>query len=152
MPAPTTSRPAPRSVRSGPNPVGLALGAVLRGVVAFWLAVAHGIGAVLVMDGLHPVGIFTERDVLRRIVAAGNSPEDTLLRDVMTRDLVFCSLDDEVDAVADIMRSKRIRHVPVLDAEGFVVGMVSIGDINAFRLASFEVALHQIESYVYSRN
>jgi CBS domain-containing protein len=113
---------------------------------------AHGIGAVLVMDGLHPVGIFTERDVLRRIVAAGNSPEDTLLRDVMTRDLVFCSLDDEVDAVADIMRSKRIRHVPVLDAEGFVVGMVSIGDINAFRLASFEVALHQIESYVYSRN
>ena len=42
----TTSRPAPRSVRSGPNPVGLALGAVLRGVVAFWLAVAHGIGAV----------------------------------------------------------------------------------------------------------
>jgi CBS domain-containing protein len=103
---------------------------------------AHGIGAVLVMDGLHPVGI----------VAAGNSPEDTLLRDVMTRDLVFCSLDDEVDAVADIMRSKRIRHVPVLDAEGFVVGMVSIGDINAFRLASFEVALHQIESYVYSRN
>lgn len=112
----------------------------------------HGIGAVVVMDGLYPVGIFTERDVLRRVVAARQNPEDTLLRDVMTRDLVYCSLDDAVDDVAETMRSRRIRHLPVLDSEGYVVGLVSIGDVNAFRSASYEFALHQIESYVFSRN
>ena len=113
---------------------------------------SHGIGAVLVMDGLRPVGIFTERDVLRRIVAAGKRPEETLLREVMTEDPVCCSVEDDVDCVAETMRSRRIRHLPVIDVEGYVVGMISIGDINAFRSASYEMALHQIESYVYSRN
>lgn len=112
----------------------------------------HGIGAVLVMDGLHAVGIFTERDVLRRVVAACRGPDETLLRDVMTTDLVCCGVDDAVDDVADAMRERRIRHVPVIDIEGYVVGMVSIGDINAFRSAEYQMALHQIESYVYSRN
>lgn len=113
---------------------------------------AHGIGSVLVMEGMRPVGIFTERDVLRRIVATCCRPEETLLRDVMTTDLVCCSVEDAVDHVADTMRSQRIRHLPVIDAEGYVVGMVSIGDINAFRSAEVQMALHQIESYVYSRN
>jgi CBS-domain-containing membrane protein len=49
------------------------------------------------------------------------------------------------------MRSRRIRHVPVVDTEGFVVGLVSIGDMNAWRYSRCEVALHQVEDYVWRR-
>lgn len=109
------------------------------------------VGAVLVMEGIRLVGIFTERDVLRRVVGAGLPPDQTRVTDVMTPGLVCCSPETCVDDVAELMRSRRIRHVPVVDAEGFVVGLVSIGDMNAWRYSRCEVALHQVEDYVWRR-
>lgn len=109
------------------------------------------VGSVLVMEGLRLVGIFTERDVLRRVVSAGLPPERTRVTDVMTTDLVCCPPTARIDDVAEVMRSRRIRHVPVVDAEGFVVGLVSIGDVNACRYSRCEVALHQVEDYVWRR-
>jgi CBS domain-containing protein len=111
----------------------------------------HRTGSVLVMSGGRLVGIFTERDVLRRIVADRRSPEATPVREVMTDDVVCCGLDATVDEVADVMRFRRIRHVPVVDADGSVVGLVSIGDINAHRVCNCEVALHQVEDYIHRR-
>jgi CBS domain-containing protein len=109
------------------------------------------VGAVLVMEGIRLVGIFTERDVLRRVVGAGLPPDQTRVTDVMTPGLVCCSPETCVDDVAELMRSRRIRHVPVVDTEGFVVGLVSIGDMNAWRYSRCEVALHQVEDYVWRR-
>jgi len=109
------------------------------------------VGSVLVMAGRRLVGIFTERDVLRRVVGGGLSPERTLVGDVMTTDLVCCSPETCIDDVAELMRSRRIRHVPIIDAEGFVAGLVSIGDMNAWRYSRCEVALHQVEDYVWRR-
>lgn len=111
----------------------------------------HGTGSVLVMNGRRLVGIFTERDVLRRIVAAGRSPEVTPVHEVMTRDVVCCSPDATVDDVAEVMRFRRIRHVPVVAADGTVAGLVSIGDINAHRVSNCETALHQVEDYIHRR-
>ncbi|NCA11541.1 CBS domain-containing protein [bacterium] len=109
------------------------------------------VGSVLVMDGDRLVGIFTERDVLRRVVGARLPPERTAVADVMTRAVISCPPDAPIDDVAELMRSRRIRHVPIIDAEGFVVGLVSIGDVNACRFSRCETTLHQVEDYLWRR-
>ncbi len=111
----------------------------------------EGVGSVLVMDGRRLVGIFTERDVLRRVVGEHRAPERTLVADVMTSDVVCCPPEASFDVLAELMRRRRIRHVPVVDAAGAVVGLVSIGDVNACRFSRCEVALHQVEDYVWRR-
>ena len=109
------------------------------------------IGALLVMHDGRLVGMFTERDVLQRVVGELRSPAFTPVRDVMTEHVVCCSLGTAVEEVSDLMRRRRIRHVPVVDGDGSVVGLVSIGDVNACRVTSCEVALHQVEDYIYRR-
>jgi CBS domain-containing protein len=111
----------------------------------------HGIGSVLVTAGGRLDGIFTERDVLRRVVAEGRSPDSTLVEDVMTRDVLCCSPDATVEEVADLMRRRRVRHVPVVDANGIVVGLVSIGDLNAQRFAACATELVQVRDYIMGR-
>jgi len=108
-------------------------------------------GSVLVMDGSRLVGIFTERDVLRRVVAARRPAETTSVGEVMTADVICCGPSAAVDELGELMRRRRIRHVPVVDDEGVVVGLVSIGDINAHRFNHCEMALHQVEDYIYRR-
>jgi signal-transduction protein with cAMP-binding, CBS, and nucleotidyltransferase domain len=90
------------------------------------------IGALLVMHGPRLVGIFTERDVLRRVVADSRNPETTLVAEVMTDNLICCEPDTPVDDVS-------------------VEGLVSIGDINAHRFNHTEAALHQVEDYIHRR-
>ncbi|NDC62915.1 MAG: CBS domain-containing protein [Planctomycetia bacterium] len=108
-------------------------------------------GSVLVMHAGRVAGIFTERDVLRRVVAAGRSPEATPVREVMTVDVVCCSPATAVEDLGELMRRRRIRHVPVVDDDGLVVGLVSMGDVNAHRFNHCEIALHQVEDYILNR-
>jgi CBS domain-containing protein len=118
---------------------------------ATWLMNEHSIGSLLVTSSDTLVGIFTERDVLRRVVAEGRSPEETLISDVMTREVTCCSPETPVEEVADLMRRRRVRHVPVLDHDGRIVGMVSIGDINAHRFATCATELVQVQAYIMGR-
>jgi CBS domain-containing protein len=111
----------------------------------------HGIGSLLVLDGSRLVGIFTERDVLRRVVAEGRSPDVTSVGQVMTSDVICCVADDSVDAVADVMRVRRVRHVPVIGADDRIVGLVSIGDVNAHRFTACAVELVQVRDYILGR-
>lgn len=111
----------------------------------------HGIGALVVLDGRRLTGIFTERDVLRRVVAEGRPPDTTRVVEVMTREVLCCTTGTDVEEIAELMRCRRVRHVPVLDAAGAVVGMVSIGDVNAVRFAACETALHQVQEYILHR-
>ena len=87
------------------------------------------IGSVLVIDRNRLVGIFTERDVMRRIVAEERSAADTTLDEVMTRKVAFAAPHTRLDEIRALMRRKRIRHLPVLHRKR-VVGMISIGDLN----------------------
>ena len=109
------------------------------------------IGSLLVMHAGRLVGIFTERDVLRRVVAEMRSPAFTAVGDVMTDDVLCCSPDTPVDEVGDLIHRRRVRHVPVVDEDGAVVGLVSIGDLNAHRFNTCAVALHQVEDYIHRR-
>lgn len=111
----------------------------------------HSIGSLLVTAGSRLVGIFTERDVLRRVVAEGRSPDSTTVGEVMTRDVVCCPPEAAVEDVAELMRCRRVRHVPVVDQEEAVVGLVSIGDINAHRFAACATELLQVRDYILGR-
>lgn len=86
-------------------------------------------GSLLVMDGSRLVGIVTERDVLRTI-GEGHDPKAVSLRDVMTSDVVTVKSDLSVREAAQIMFDKWFRHLPVVDNDGNVVGIVSLRDLN----------------------
>jgi len=111
----------------------------------------HRVGALVVMDGQRIVGIFTERDVLRRVVAQELPPSAVPVRDVMTRDIICCSPDTPLDEAASIMRDRRIRHLPVVDDSGQLVGFISIGDLNAYHAASQQARIRFLRDYLYGR-
>jgi CBS domain-containing protein len=113
---------------------------------------AHSIGAVVVTDERgHVDGIFTERDVLRRVVGKQRDAESTTVAQVMTTEVVCCSAKMEVEDVRALMTQRRIRHLPVVDDDGKLVGLVSIGDINAHFANSHEVQLQHLREYISGR-
>lgn len=139
-------------VHAKPRPGVVAIGPAASVREATLLMNEHGIGSLLVTDDRRLVGIFTERDVLRRVVAESRSPDETPVAEVMTRDVLCCGPATGIDEVAELMRRRRVRHVPVVDADDAVVGLVSIGDVNAHRFACCETALHQVQDYILRRS
>lgn len=107
----------------------------------------HGIGAVLVKNGDVPVGIFTERDVLVRIVDAGRDPGRTLVDEVMTKSIVTISADRRVVDALRLMTERRVRHLPVIDSDR-LIGLVSIGDLTKSLTRDLEEEVEQLEEYI----
>ena len=107
----------------------------------------HHIGSVLVMDTDEPVGIFSERDVLVRVVAAHRDPRQTLVRDVMTTRLFTTSPDEPVLSVMQLMTERRFRHLPVVD-DGVLVGLISIGDITKATQRNLQQEVRELSSYI----
>lgn len=88
----------------------------------------HKIGAIAVLDAGKLVGIFSERDVLTRIVADGRNPDDTLVDSVMTKDIFVAAPTDNINEALQKMRDCNCRHLPVVKG-GTLVGMISIRDL-----------------------
>lgn len=107
----------------------------------------HRIGALVVIDDRQLVGIITERDVLTRVVAAQRSPALTFVSQVMTENVFTCTAETPLCDLRKVMRERRIRHVPVMDA-GRVTGMVSIGDLNAADIETLTTTISQLEAYI----
>lgn len=110
-----------------------------------------GIGAVVVTSQNRMVGIFTERDVLRRVVASQRSPADTLVAEVMTVEVLCCEPTISVEEAREIMMHRRIRHLPVVDDNGAAIGMISIGDLNAHQVHEQEQQIGNLHEYIYGR-
>ena len=109
----------------------------------------EGIGGLLVLDPAgEPVGIFTERDVLRRVVAPGRDPAATRVGEVMSAPVTTGPPDLTVDECAALMTQRRIRHLPVRDGAG-LVGIVTIGDILAYQVGEQQATIAQMTSYLY---
>ncbi|MGB7157267.1 MAG: CBS domain-containing protein [Tepidisphaeraceae bacterium] len=111
----------------------------------------YKIGCLMVMQGDHVAGIFTERDVLRRVIGEGKNVAEVTVGDVMTTEVVCCGPNTDLDDVSAIMKTRRVRHVPVCDDDGKLHGVVSIGDVNAFHATNQEQTIHFLNEYIYGR-
>lgn len=111
----------------------------------------HKIGCLLVVAGEKIDGIFTERDVLRRVVAVRGDPATMRVEDAMTKEIVCCRPETELEEARAVMKNRRIRHLPVVDDEDRVRGLVSIGDLNAYRLDGQEKTISFLQQYLYGQ-
>jgi len=88
------------------------------------------IGALVVLDGEKMVGILSERDYARKVILSGKSSEETLVREIMSPDVMYVGPDEKVKKCLSIMTKKHFRHLPVLE-EDKVIGVLSIGDVKS---------------------
>jgi CBS domain-containing protein len=109
------------------------------------------IGSLVVLDGDDVVGIFSERDLLRRVVGENRDPATTRVGDVMTTSLIWGTDRTTVEEARTIMRDYRVRHLPMRDEDGRLCGIISIGDLNAYLLATQEFEIHELHEYLYGR-
>ena len=94
-------------------------------------------------------GIFTERDVLLRIVAEKRDPASTRLSEVMTKQVICAAPHSPLDEVRMVMHEKRIRHIPVVDDDGStILGMISIGDLNKVTLQAQAETIRYLKQYM----
>jgi len=109
---------------------------------------ARKISAVLVTENGKPVGIFTERDVVRGYVTTNGKAFDSIpLGDVMTRDLIVAEPHDELGSVMSVMVQKNIRHLPVSD-KGKIAGMLSIRDVIQTQIGKMTAEIHYLKDYI----
>jgi CBS domain-containing protein len=83
------------------------------------------------------IGVLTDRDIVLKVVAAGLDPRNTAVSEVMTSEPIACLQQESVDAVMELMASRQVRRIPIVDNDGAVIGIVSQADI-ATRVASPE--------------
>jgi CBS domain-containing protein len=112
----------------------------------------HGIGALIVSaNGSTIGGILSERDVVRALAAHGGSTLGRAVSTAMSEDVVTCTAGDTVDQLMAMMTDRRIRHVPVTDESGSLVGIISIGDVVKARLGQLEHENDQLYGYIQGR-
>ena len=108
----------------------------------------HGVGAVAVVEDGQLCGIFTERDVMLRVVLRQRSPKDTHVRDVMTFPAETITAESyEEDALVHMVE-RRVRHLPIVDRNGQIGGMLSIRNLLEYRVDELARELHSLDQYL----
>lgn len=108
------------------------------------------IGAVMVVDGNKLKGIFSERDCLHKVSSLGLNPREVKVRDVMTSKVRYVKLDAEVSQCLALMTERFLRHLPVLDDQQNILGIVSIGDLVKAKISDQSFIIEQLERYITS--
>lgn len=117
---------------------------------ALGMMAQHEVGALLVLDGETLVGIFSERDYARKVILQGKASKDTPVRDIMSERVVYVTPDQTLDQCMALMTEKRFRHLPVLNNDGSVAGIVSIGDLVKETINSQQFLIDQLAHYISS--
>lgn len=104
-------------------------------------------GACAVVDGNRLLGIFSERDVMLRVVAEKRDPETTPVGEVMTRDLETISADADTSQALELMVSRHIRHLPVVDGRDKLAGLISIRNLLQHHVEELVDQLDSLEAY-----
>lgn len=111
----------------------------------------YRIGCLIVGSRKHIEGIFTERDVINRVVAEDRDASQTRVRDVMTKDVIYVRPERPIEEIEAIMKQERIRHLPVVDEHG-LLGLLSIGDVLAWHAARDKQAVEYLTGLMYGRH
>ncbi len=106
------------------------------------------IGSLVVLKGERVVGIFSERDILTRVVAAGANPAESRIADVMTSPVACCRLDTSLEECKSVMTELRVRHIPVVE-DGKLQGIVTAGDVMAFEATQQQSTIEYLYNYLY---
>lgn len=105
------------------------------------------IGALVITDSDRPVGIFTERDYLRKIALEGRSSRETRVEEVMSSPLITVTPAEATRVAMETMTERRCRHLPVVEGDA-MAGIVSLGDLVKHMLSEKEAEVEQLSSYI----
>src|SRR5690242_5713618 len=106
------------------------------------------VGALLVIDEGNLVGVISERDYARKVILLGKSSKDTFVREIMTPSPITIHCDTTVDEAMRMMTENRIRHLPVINSDGKIAGVLSIGDVVNWIVTSQDEAIAHLEHYI----
>ena len=110
----------------------------------------NNIGAIIIVDNNDfPIGIFSERDYARKIVLKGKSSKETLLDEVMTKELITVTKNYKIDQCMKIMDEKGIRHLPVLENKK-IVGIISIRDVLKIMMKEQKELIDHLQKFITS--
>lgn len=106
------------------------------------------VGAVLVLDGERLVGIFSERDYARKVILRNKASKETRVEEIMTDKVMYATPDNSIAECMALMTEGHFRHLPVLNAEQQVVGIVSIGDLVKETICEQQFIIDQLQHYI----
>jgi CBS domain-containing protein len=112
------------------------------------LMTTSNIGIVAVLDGDRLVGVFSERDVVRRVVERGRDPRRTQLSEVMTTELIVADADEDYQKAMSKMDRANVRHLPVV-SQGRLLSMISIRDLLRVNLQDKDAEIQYLKEYLY---
>ena len=114
---------------------------------ALELMAREDISSVLVTEGEALKGIFTERDYARKVILRGRNSRDTVIRELMTSNLITITPEQTIADCMNIMTDRHIRHLPVLES-GKIVGLISIGDVVKSIISDQATTINQLSGYI----
>ena len=118
-----------------------------RVIDSLFLMAEKNISCILIMNQEHLAGLFSERDYARKVVIKGKNSNETLLKEVMTDNLITISPKTGLDECMQLMTDHRIRHLPIVD-NNKVVGLISIGDVVREMLVQQKVQIDELQRYI----
>jgi CBS domain-containing protein len=114
---------------------------------ALQLMAENNVGSVMVSDGGHMVGIFTERDYCRKIILMGRSSLNTPIQEIMTQKMITVRPEQTLEECLELMTKYHIRHLPVQDGEK-LVGIVSMRDVMELIISIKQDRIERLENYI----
>jgi len=117
-------------------------------LAAIQIMADHHVGALPVLRDGGLAGIVSERDYARKVVLLGRSSAETAVWQIMSAPVITVGAEDPVRRCMELMTERRVRHLPVVDASGALVGMVSIGDVLRAVMEEQQSLIEQLEKFI----